>query len=108
MTTNATRSPASSASTHPTNSTATAPAPDIDVIATSAGIPRAGRTRHWFEQGWCAAAKSDVLMHGGSDDAMVRYALRWDGPATADRTARRAFAKGVRAKLAYYRSRGII
>ena len=106
MTATVNQPPVPSASAHPANSLATDP--DLDAIATSAGIPKAGRTRHWFEQGWCTAAKSDVLMHGGSDDAMVRYALHWDGPAPADRTARRAFAKGVRAKLAFYRSRGII
>ncbi|MFV8234034.1 hypothetical protein [Mycolicibacterium fortuitum] len=88
--------------------TAAAEPADFEAIAQGAGIPKAGRIRHWFEQGWCAAARSDVLMHGGTDHALVRYALRFSHAEAGDRPARRAFAKGVRAKLADYRSRGII
>lgn len=88
--------------------TAAAEPADFDAIAQGAGIPTAGRIRHWFEQGWCAATRSDVLMRGGTDDALVRYALRSSHAEANDRPARRAFAKGVRAKLTDYRARGLI
>ncbi|MGD9622179.1 MAG: hypothetical protein AB7G47_19325 [Mycolicibacterium sp.] len=72
----------------------------------AAKLPRAGIAARWFDSGWCAAADREVLHYPGGDDARVRYALHRFGPDMANRTGRRAFAKGVRAKLAYYRRAG--
>lgn len=74
----------------------------------AAGIPADGTAQRWFDNGWSAGANPDVALHRGSEIARVRYALRRFGPGSDNRVGRRAFAKGVRAKLAHYRALGAI
>lgn len=74
----------------------------------AAGIPADGKAQRWFDNGWSAGANRDVALHGGGENAQVRYALHRFGPGMDNRVGRRAFAKGVRAKLAHYRGLGVI
>ncbi|QFG09463.1 hypothetical protein I5H08_gp024 [Mycobacterium phage Yuna] len=66
----------------------------------------------WAVNGQAYATKRDVALHAGSDLARVRKALALlavDSPAVELSAAnRRAFAQGVRAKLAEYRAAGVI
>lgn len=67
------------------------------------------KARRWFDSGWCAAAAAEILTHPGSDTAKVRRALRTlTERGITDRSARRNYALGVRAKIAQYREQGLI
>jgi hypothetical protein len=67
------------------------------------------KAQRWFDSGWCAAAAADVLNHPGSDTAKVQRSMRGlTDQGITDAAARRSYAKGVRAKLAQYRERGLL
>ncbi|AXC35823.1 hypothetical protein I5G94_gp025 [Mycobacterium phage Beezoo] len=66
----------------------------------------------WATNGQAYATKREVVLHPGTDLARVRKALALlavESPLVELSAAnRRAFARGVRAKLAQYREAGLI